>query len=561
LHRFACSLLALGIALAATACSDDAAPASAVGAPGSPTFAGVRTLAPDRTGQRVLVTWAPATDDKTPAEQIKYRIYVSTHAGHATANPATLTTDAGATRAYITVSPVGVEHHVVVHAVDGDGLEDGNSAEKSVLATADTTPPTFAGLKTATLTSRGGVALSWGAATDDRTDPEAIRYAVAREGAASLLALVEGQTEVTLPFTPAPGGSFRLEVRAIDAADNMDANASVIELRVPAPAPEPVPPPVDLPPSFAGCGGVQMIDAKTLRVTWAAATDDGTPADAIRYDVYSATTAGGQDFSKPAATKIGKTEALLTGLSPGTTYHIVCRARDSAGNQETNSIDFVGTTSDDVKAPTFGGINAAAVDPILRTASLSWNAAADDKATPGAIVYVVYEAKGTDPFDFTSPLVVTAPGVVNVALADIPSRSTLRWVVRARDPVNNEDTNIVEMGGTTQTSWSVDVQPLFSQNCAVVGCHSSPNVGGGIPFSLSAFNAYESIVSVTAAERPLLKRISPGDSANSYLYQKVTLLPPAIGGNPMPAPGTGNVLTADQKDILKTWIDQGALRN
>jgi hypothetical protein len=174
----------------------------------------------------------------------------------------------------------------------------------------------------------------------------------------------------------------------------------------------------------------------------------------------------------------------------------------------------------------------------------------------------VYQAVDTQPFDYTQPVIVSPPGATSIDLTGLPSMSNLRWVVRARDEDYNEDTNVKESKGTTFTSFSDDVIPFFVRNCAVVGCHAFATSTGGL--SLSAFNAYESIVDVDALQKPgnvTFKRVVPGDSANSYLYKKMTQSSPNISNNPMPAPGTGVVLTQREKDIIKTWIDQGALRN
>jgi hypothetical protein len=446
---------------------------------------------------------------------------------------------------------VNVPHYVVVRAVDVEGNEDANRIEKSTVASGDSVAPTFAGLKTVRSEPGAGITLTWDAATDDRTAPEGMRYVVRRDGPTGpVLATVDAKTEVTLRGIGAAGEKRSFSVRAIDAADNSDANSAVVEG---------VLGPDAGPPNFAGCATAEALGSKVLRVTWPEAKDDGTAHPDITYSVFAATTSGAQDFGKPSVTIVGRTEAIVRDLEPSTLYHVVCRARDRSGNGESNAIEKTATTTANVVPPTFVGTTGV-LNAARREVTFSWAAGTDDVTTADKLVYVVYEAKNSDPFDFTQPKAASDPGATSLTVTGLASRANLRWIVRARDLDYNEDGNTVETTGKTQTSYALDVAPLFAQNCAVVGCHASPNVGGGISFSLSEWNAFDSIVNVPSAQRPLM-RVLPGNATDSYLFQKVTLQPPAISFNPMPAPGTGNVLTADQVDILRTWINEGAIRN
>ena len=66
-------------------------------------------------------------------------------------------------------------------------------------------------------------------------------------------------------------------------------------------------------------------------------------------------------------------------------------------------------------------------------------------------------------------------------------------------------------------------------------------------------------LSFLASARPM-PRITPGDTGNSWLYHKINDQPPAVG-LPMPAPETGNALSAIDKDIITTWILTNAPNN
>ena len=103
-------------------------------------------------------------------------------------------------------------------------------------------------------------------------------------------------------------------------------------------------------------------------------------------------------------------------------------------------------------------------------------------------------------------------------------------------------------------SFAADVQPIFTANCVI--CHTSGGASAGL--DLSAGNAYANTVNVMSGEIPALKRVLPGDPANSYLYRKITnapgiiLSPMPFGAFPMPQA---------QIDTIGAWIALGALNN
>jgi hypothetical protein len=143
---------------------------------------------------------------------------------------------------------------------------------------------------------------------------------------------------------------------------------------------------------------------------------------------------------------------------------------------------------------------------------------------------------------------------------------------------------------TTTTSQSVEVtcdalNPTFTNVYANVigvrctGCHR-PGAGGvnvGMLDVSTAALAYANLVGVSAAGTgagtsgitcaslmPAMLRVSPSDSANSLLYNKVNaklLGTLAACGSPMPLPATGAPLRLGQVTLIKDWIDSGAQNN
>ena len=93
-----------------------------------------------------------------------------------------------------------------------------------------------------------------------------------------------GVTTVTVPYLYDPSLVYTFIVRARDAAGNFDMNMATATSRAGADT---------TPPQFAGCTSAIADSAGSAVVTWALATDDGTPQKLVAYDVYDATSVAG----------------------------------------------------------------------------------------------------------------------------------------------------------------------------------------------------------------------------------------------------------------------------
>ena len=101
------------------------------------------------------------------------------------------------------------------------------------------------------------------------------------------------------------------------------------------------------PPSFAGlesattCVPGPVAGQSTSYVLrWSPGTDDVTPSSKIAYDVYQATTSGGEDFSTATyVTRRGATTFTTPPLPADELVYFVVRARDRAGNREANKVE------------------------------------------------------------------------------------------------------------------------------------------------------------------------------------------------------------------------------
>lgn len=110
---------------------------------------------------------------------------------------------------------------------------------------------------------------------------------------------------------------------------------------------------------------------------------------------------------------------------------------------------------------------------------------------------------------------------------------------------------------TSQTvSFQTNVQPIFTANCAVSGCHTGPSPQRGL--DLSAGNAYANIVNVKSQEIPYLYRVKPSNSDSSYLYMKITGASGITGAR---MPYLRPQLSQTDIQTVQSWINQGAKNN
>ena len=105
-------------------------------------------------------------------------------------------------------------------------------------------------------------------------------------------------------------------------------------------------------------------------------------------------------------------------------------------------------------------------------------------------------------------------------------------------------------GGPMTASFSSIQSHVFTPICTA--CHA----GGAAPqgLRLDAASSYAMLVGVASAEVPSLKRVAAGDSANSYLVQKLEGHA-AVGAR---MPFGGPYLDAATIALIRQWVDNGA---
>lgn len=103
-----------------------------------------------------------------------------------------------------------------------------------------------------------------------------------------------------------------------------------------------------VPPAFAGLasattcvpGPVGGGISSSYHLAWEAATDNVTRSRRIVYEIYQSSKPGGEDYSHPTyAAARGVTKFDTPKLPSTETFYFVVRARDRAGNEDSNTVE------------------------------------------------------------------------------------------------------------------------------------------------------------------------------------------------------------------------------
>ena len=274
----------------------------------APTFDGVETATPAGAAE-VTLGWNPGMDAAggTGVAGLRYGVYFNASSPVPVDAPLHFVTPAGATETTVRLPEADTPYYFVVKAFDAAGNISDTTKEIEGATGPDTTAPVFGGCTLAETIGASSVQVHWAPASDDTTLAKDITYQVFAADASG------GQnfSEPAGEFTDATSGlveglnsdtQYYFVCRAVDKHGNSDENTS-----------EQLAKTLDdsMPPVFAGATATINVATSTMDVTWDAATDDKTPTGNIVYDVYLATTTGGQSFdvvsvtSDPGATSIG----------------------------------------------------------------------------------------------------------------------------------------------------------------------------------------------------------------------------------------------------------------
>lgn len=110
--------------------------------------------------------------------------------------------------------------------------------------------------------------------------------------------------------------------------------------------------------------------------------------------------------------------------------------------------------------------------------------------------------------------------------------------------------------GGNGVSFQAQVAPILNRHC--VACHLTGQEQGSI--ALHARVAYDNLVGVPSEQSDLV-RVEPGATERSYLLLKLTGEHLAAGGSGEPMPMGGRSLAAEEIEVIRRWIAEGAGRD
>ena len=331
----------------------------------------------------------------------------------------------------------------------------------------DLIAPVFSGLSDINSITETSLTLSWEPGDDDVTTQENIQYLIYRSTtpggenfASPGYTTASGATSFNVTGLN-PAATYYFVVRAKDETGNIDSN--VIEMSATT-----LTPPDTTAPGFDGVSSVAAASSTALNLSWSAAEDNITTPSDIVYNIYMSTSSGGENLATPSATTgAGVTSYSVTGLSPDTTYYFIVRAKDEAGNIDSNSEERSGTTLSppDTTDPDFGGLKS--VTAVSATAlNLSWDPAVDNVSASSNIVYNIYRAVRSGEENLAAPGYTTVSGATSYRVTGLSPGTTYYFIVRAKDEAGNIDDHINEKSGTTQSGIDLSVSTSYTNPCA-----------------------------------------------------------------------------------------------
>ncbi len=312
--------------------------------------------------------------------------------------------------------------YTVALTVTGPGGSNTKSVPSYITVTtaADTQAPSVPSGLTGTATSSTSVSLSWNA-SNDNVGVTGYRVERCLGSTCSNFTLVASPTGTSYTDNGVAGGNtYRYAVKARDAAGNISAFSTIVNVTTPA-APDSTPPtaPASLTATASG--------SSTINLNWTAATDN---VGVTGYRIERCQGAGCTTFTQ-VATSTGTTFSN-TGLAASTSYSYRVRAVDAAGNAGAYSpvataITAAAADTTPPTAPSGFTANASSSSAI----NLSWTASTDNVGVTG---YRVERCTGANCTGFAQVATPTTTTFGDTGLAGSTSYS---YRVRAVDAAGN----------------------------------------------------------------------------------------------------------------------------
>ncbi len=314
--------------------------------PTPPQFGGLTAAtAPSATSAQLC--WTAATDNLTAQAELLYDVFASPGSGGQSFTTPVATSGAGETCLTLQAVSPSTGACYVVRARDGAGNRDGNTVERCLTQPALAPGCVDYAQHVQPLFDRHCVRCHSGP-----TAPQSLRltsYAEALAGsvrrneidacnaAGSLLAQKLGPNPPLGKRMPLDGPPY-LSAQQLALVNQWIDNGATPSCGGPTACADVTS------PSFGGVTSATAVNATTVQVCWSPATDQGTPPESLRYEVYESTTPGAQSLGDPAPHSVVNASCLDVPAGPGTQLCFVARARDLVGNLSANTEERCVTT-------------------------------------------------------------------------------------------------------------------------------------------------------------------------------------------------------------------------
>ncbi len=189
-------------------------------------------------------------------------------------------------------------------------------------------------------------------------------------------------------------------------------------------------------PTFAGATTATSTAPTAIDVCWAPATDAGSAADSIVYEIYDGTTATNINFNRPAPYAVAGGATCLKIPAPmASATCFAVRARDLAGNRDANTVARCATPAgacfafDDVIQPLFNARCVHCHSGANPPRGIRWDTYAHAVANTGEVRPC--DASGSKLLDVTEQCDMpqdTASGACRACLTTAQTRLLRQWV-------------------------------------------------------------------------------------------------------------------------------------
>ncbi|MEZ4364357.1 MAG: c-type cytochrome domain-containing protein [Kofleriaceae bacterium] len=308
---------------------------------GAPLFGGLAEASADG-ATAVLLRWIAAADED-PSENLRYHIYQSTTPGDFDFSMPVATV-VGVTEIQIANLTTDTTYYFVVRAQDETRQTECNTTERSVtprelgscISYVDNIKPIL-----------DGACLGCHSGANPPRNLHLDTLAGVMAGGLTGTEVVRCQAEASLIYLKISQDNPPVGVRMPQGGPYLSATQiETVRRWIDAGAPETCPsdPGVcsdAVAPTFAGLSTATLNGETSAELCWSAGTDNATAPAQLLYDVYQATTPGGEVFTSPPLTTspAGATCLTVSGLTPSQETCWVVRARDGAGNRDGNTVE------------------------------------------------------------------------------------------------------------------------------------------------------------------------------------------------------------------------------